>query len=95
MLLALADIGMNGYVKFFMAIANAQCFSFSEECYNTKCEVNSTTKQTHKQWRIQDFRQGVVPNPKSDIIFQCFADKWMKIKEFRPPGTPLGSANDK
>ena len=38
------------------------------------------------QWRIQDFPQGGAPTPKIAIIFQIFAKKCMKIKEFGPPG---------
>ena len=40
----------------------------------------------HCQWRIQDFPQGGAPTPKSAIIFQFFAEKCMKMKEFGPPG---------
>ena len=38
------------------------------------------------QWRIQDFPQGGAPTPKSAIIFQIFAENYMKMKEFGPPG---------
>ena len=51
------------------------------------------------QWLIQDFPKGGVSTPKIAIIFQIFAENYMKMKEFRPPGggarpwCPLGSAN--
>ena len=38
------------------------------------------------QWGIQDFPQGAVPTPKIAIIFQIFAEKCMKMKEFGCPG---------
>ena len=40
----------------------------------------------HLQWRIQDFPQGDAPTPKIAIIFQIFAENYMKMKEFGPPG---------
>ena len=44
------------------------------------------------------FSPGAALTPKSVIIFQFFAEKCMKMKEFGPPGggvpgAPLGSAN--
>ena len=38
------------------------------------------------QWLIQDFPQGGVSTPKIAIIFQIFAENYMKMKEFRPSG---------
>ena len=53
-----------------------------------------------KQWRIQDFPEGVRQLPKVLLFFFFFAENCMKMKEFGPPGGarpwhPLESANGK
>ena len=42
-----------------------------------------------KQWRIQDFPQGVSQLPKVLLFFIFFAENCMKMKEFGPGGASL------
>ena len=71
---------------FFCTFCESISFKISHTC---QCIIYSTVTQ----WRIQDFLQGGVPTPKIAIIFQIFAENYMKMKEFGPrgrvPGAPL------
>ena len=39
-----------------------------------------------RQWRIQDFSEGVQQLPKVLLFFKFFVENCMKMKEFEPPG---------